>query len=156
MIDTKEILGMMPKTNSEEKTLSPIKNEVAETMIRMSVLEALASYLEEYPSEDINFYEVESMEYFHYPKGTTLEEHVDSEYDNGNVRNIGCVLFLNTVENGGELHFPRQQVQVWCRSGNVVFFPAGFTHPHYVATTEEERHSIVVYIHKKGDRGSNY
>lgn len=154
------ILSRMPKGGTE-KSLSPIEDGTVTTILKLAISAGLISYLEKYPSENFQDYKIDRLEYFYYPAGSELEQHVDSEYDNGNVRNIGCVLFLNTVEDeqgcpSGVLHFPDQNVQVWTKSGNAVFFPAGFTYPHYVEQTHQDRHSIVAYIHKTGDSGSNY
>ena len=54
--------------------------------------------------------------------------------DNGNLsscrRLIVVSLYLNTVEEGGETEFLYQSKRVSPIEGTLVFFPAGWTHPH--------------------------
>ena len=46
--------------------------------------------------------------------------------------NITMVACLNDGYEGGDLVFPRQNVFVKLKKGDIVIFPGGFTHPHYV------------------------
>ena len=54
--------------------------------------------------------------------------------DNGNLSNcrrlIVVSLYLNTVVEGGETEFLYQSKRVSPIEGTLVFFPAGWTHPH--------------------------
>ena len=45
-------------------------------------------------------------------------------------RVLGCIVYLNDVQYGGETHFPLHHVKVAPRAGRIALFPAVFTHPH--------------------------
>jgi hypothetical protein len=45
-------------------------------------------------------------------------------------RILGIVIYLNTVERGGETWFPLHDVKVKARAGSIAIFPATWTHPH--------------------------
>jgi hypothetical protein len=54
---------------------------------------------------------------------------------------VGC---LNDEFEGGELEFPRQEISVLLKKGDIVIFPGGLTHPHFVnKVTKGERYVIV-------------
>ena len=58
-------------------------------------------------------------------------QHVDSlpaHWSSNRV--LGCIVYLNTVEVGGETEFPIHEAAVNPVSGRIVLFPATFTHPH--------------------------
>lgn len=58
-------------------------------------------------------------------------EHVDSMPDDWTSnRVLGCVVYLNTIEVGGETDFPMHGASVKPVSGRIALFPATFTHPH--------------------------
>ena len=54
--------------------------------------------------------------------------------DSGNIltsrRMLVATLYLNTIEEGGETEFLYQRIRVSPVEGQLVFFPAGWTHPH--------------------------
>ncbi len=45
-------------------------------------------------------------------------------------RMLVCMLYLNTVEEGGETEFLHQSVRVTPEQGTLVLFPSYWTHPH--------------------------
>lgn len=57
--------------------------------------------------------------------------HVDS-FPGGTVgdRVLACVIYLNTVDYGGETHFPLHEVKIQPKAGRIVLFPATWTHLH--------------------------
>ena len=59
-------------------------------------------------------------------------QHVDSLPDDPASCNriLGCIIYLNTVEVGGETDFPMHGASVKPIPGRIVLFPATFTHPH--------------------------
>lgn len=60
-------------------------------------------------------------------------DHCAPHFDGGNNARLNSVIvYLNTVEEGGETIFPRQGVEVKPRRGAVLLFPPHFTYPHYV------------------------
>lgn len=73
-------------------------------------------------------------ELLRYGPGQHFHEHVDTLSAKGGgangLRLLSCVSFLNEGFDGGELHFPRQNVVIKPRAGMIVLFPSIFTHPH--------------------------
>lgn len=45
-------------------------------------------------------------------------------------RVLGCIIYLNTIDLGGETDFPMHGASVKPISGRIALFPATFTHPH--------------------------
>ena len=45
-------------------------------------------------------------------------------------RILGFILYLNTVDVGGETIFPDNEVRVKANAGDIAMFPANWTHPH--------------------------
>lgn len=67
-----------------------------------------------------------------YPKNFGYyRPHVDS-FPGGSVHNrvLGCVVYLNDIQYGGETNFPLQEVKVAPKAGRISLFPATWTHLH--------------------------
>ena len=47
-----------------------------------------------------------------------------------NTRVLGIVMYLNTIESGGQTAFPLHEVSVSAEAGSIAVFPASWTHPH--------------------------
>jgi predicted 2-oxoglutarate/Fe(II)-dependent dioxygenase YbiX len=45
---------------------------------------------------------------------------------------------------GGELCFPRQNESIKLNKGDIVFFPGGLTHPHFVKPTTNGVRDVLV------------
>jgi hypothetical protein len=58
-------------------------------------------------------------------------------------RVCGVVMYLNTVEDGGETYFPHQQIGIKPVKGTIAIFPANWTHPH-VAKKPESNDKYVI------------
>jgi hypothetical protein len=56
------------------------------------------------------------------------------------------IFFLNDVEEGGELHFPVQELKVKPRQGHAVVFPAQLTHPHEVLPPKTTRYVLQTWV----------
>lgn len=56
--------------------------------------------------------------------------HVDAYGPGGWDRQLAAVIYLNSVEDGGETCFHRQDIQVKPVAGNALFFPPFWTHLH--------------------------
>jgi len=67
-----------------------------------------------------------------YDKGKGIfNTHIDNSFlDNTEHRFLTALLYLNTIEEGGETEFQSQGVIVKPKAGRVVMFPPFFTHPH--------------------------
>lgn len=59
-------------------------------------------------------------------------EHVDGEVWNRSVSNrvVAFIVYLNTVDEGGETYFRHQDVSVHPVKGSVAMFPTDWSHPH--------------------------
>jgi len=58
--------------------------------------------------------------------------------------NITMVGGLDNDYEGGELVFPRQNVQYRLNEGDIVIFPGGLTHPHYVNSVTKGKRNVIV------------
>jgi hypothetical protein len=60
-------------------------------------------------------------------------QHVDgSPWTGGGImdRVLAGIVYLNTVESGGETSFPEHDVSIAAEAGTIAIFPAAWTHPH--------------------------
>ena len=76
----------------------------------------------------------------HYKSKTgflTLHSERTKEYK---ARELVYMAYLNTVKDGGGTEFPFQNKTFFAKKGNLIIWPAGFTHPHkgIVSPTEEK------------------
>jgi len=60
-------------------------------------------------------------------------------------RHLTGLVFLNTVEEGGELEFTQQSIQVRPVEGRAVIFPSGWTHTHRVLAPSEDRYVLQLW-----------
>lgn len=75
--------------------------------------------------------------------GSLVPRHTDDPYDMGTLRNIGVLLYLNTLASGGELIFPLQRRSITPEAGKLLIFPSAFTHPHQVMPSfTEDRYAL--------------
>lgn len=105
-----------------------------EQLIHQAVSSCLAHYMSEYEIQtrmfdDINDtgFQVQKYDRNH----GYFRTHVDS-FPGQSVSNrvISVLIYLNTVEHGGETNFPLHNQEVKPVAGRIVLFPATFTHPH--------------------------
>lgn len=84
-----------------------------------------------------------------YSKGDACGFHDDAQTpvpgENG-LRYLTIIFFLNDVPEGGELHFPVQEVKIKPKRGTVVLFPAQLTHPHEVLPTQSDRYVLQTWV----------
>ena len=84
--------------------------------------------------EAVNLGEPLQPKYREYRCGQVYPLHVDS-YGNGypaTQRQLTFVLGLNNDYEGGTVFFPRQLVDLRVGAGDILVFPAIYTHPHEV------------------------
>jgi len=84
-----------------------------------------------------------------YGPGDRFGVHVDAVRDHPVLahRRLAVVAFCNKVEEGGELHFPRQDLTIRPEPGLFVLFPAGLTHPHESkAVVRGVKYSVVTWF----------
>lgn len=90
--------------------------------------------LEEY---NINEIYADSLNLIKWPHGYVQPAHSDHENFNGephiyNWRQVGCVLYLNSNFDGGEIHFPQHGVTIPVKERMLAFFPGDVNHAHGV------------------------
>ena len=106
---------------------SPVSWYLVSRGIMMHALE----YAKEY-GQGIS--EMEPPQVLHYsadPDGRQYyKPHVDTDYNNGHQRDFSALLYLNTVEEGGDTVFNYFGVGVQPVEGRIVFFPATYAYLH--------------------------
>lgn len=84
-----------------------------------------------------------------YKKGDICALHNDNqttEEPGNGLRYATLIFFLNDVAEGGETHFPMQDIKIKPKKGNAVMFPAMLTHPHEVLAPNSDRYIIQTWI----------
>jgi len=95
---------------------------------------------EVYENEYMKKYSLLSESQQHSPKGMSVQRtgpsqgyhrwHAESACAGSSVRVVNYMLYLNTIEEGGETEFLYQGVKIKPEMGKIVFFPTAFTYPH--------------------------
>lgn len=115
-------------------------------------------YLSEFNWMHNKFYLENSM-LLHISPNQGLPLHSDNEFSEGGLRrNFIVLIYLQEMELGGELFFPKQDLIVRPKSGRMVIAPTFFTHPHMVLPTFEDRYTYRVnFFIKNGENDTrNY
>jgi len=84
-----------------------------------------------------------------YDEGAVCSLHADGQNAEPpfNGHRIATVLFyLSDVGEGGETHFPLQEVKVKPKKGRAVIFPPGYHHPHEVLPANSARYIAQTWI----------
>lgn len=105
------------------------------------IFEAVQQYFEQHflaqPSDSLV---LAQHEFFAYTPGIGLKMHADDHVlrPDGSVltrdvqRGITAILYLNSDFDGGEIHFPRQGLELRPSAGTLVIFPSNRNFPHEV------------------------
>lgn len=77
--------------------------------------------------------------------------HIDGILDNSNAKKprlLSIIINLNDEYEGGEFHFPKQDVKIRLKKGEAICFPPYWTHPHEVSSVSfgEYRYTINTWI----------
>lgn len=75
-------------------------------------------------------------------EGGSTPLHTDDQYDQGVLRSVGVLIYLNDLDSGGELAFPLQKRVIKPEAGKIIIFPTSFTHPHFVFPTIKDRYVL--------------
>lgn len=84
-----------------------------------------------------------------YKPGDSLILHVDGHSctpPTNHLRLATLIIYLNTVEEGGETHFPLQKRQIKPKTGQCIIFPPTINYPHEVFPSDETRFIIQTWI----------
>jgi len=106
-------------------------------------------YLTKYVTDYSKKYEIEDILYTetvhliqHYKKGGGyFKKHYERHKCNLN-RELVYMLYCNSVKKGGT-EFPLQNIKTECVKGNLIIWPAFFTHPHYGVISRDQEKYIV-------------
>ena len=96
---------------------------------------------------NVPFSAMEHPQFLHYKTGEGFyREHTDSN-DQGFPRVFSSVLYLNTVDEGGETYFPKFDISVKPVEGRLVMFPATFSYIHGAKVPESnDKFAIVTWF----------
>ena len=76
----------------------------------------------------------------------TTRLHTDGSLDDddGNIRNLSCIIALNGDFGGGEVSFPKQDFLYQMSKGDILIFPPYHTHPHQVYPPHAGTHRYTI------------
>ena len=104
-----------------------------------SMKPCICEYVQKYRiAHAINTDLVNKIQYYK-PKGGFNVVHYETSYETS-TRVVVYMLYLNDVTDGGGTQFPFQNVTTLAKKGNLILWPADFTHPHVgvVSNTQEK------------------
>ena len=99
----------------------------------------IKNYAEKYGIRDpMRTAKINNIQYYE-PKGGYPVYHYETSYKTP-YRTVVYMLYLNTVTDGGGTQFPFQDVLTNAIKGDMILWPADFTHPHrgIVSETQEK------------------
>tara|TARA_B100001250_G_scaffold37788_1_gene30188 strand:- start:31 stop:618 length:588 start_codon:yes stop_codon:yes gene_type:complete len=125
-IDTEMIISLEELIN--DNRLTPVAKGIRETC---------DEYAENYPFlNTLPWWH--PFEYFklqrYNPNEAYFAEHCENEGVGGGhleKRLIAVMVYLNTVTDGGQTHFPTQNISFSPKAGDILMWPAYWTHPHH-------------------------
>jgi predicted 2-oxoglutarate/Fe(II)-dependent dioxygenase YbiX len=77
----------------------------------------------------------------HYTPNSLNNGEKDIHWDFSGLSMVGC---LTDDYEGGKLIFPRQNVTYRLEKGDIIVFPGGLTHPHYVEPVTKGLRDVIV------------
>jgi hypothetical protein len=72
----------------------------------------------------------EGFQVLKYQEEDFYKEHIDGGFNLEVKRTLSFIFYLNDDFVGGETYFPRQDVSISPKIGDVLVFPSNYTHPH--------------------------
>ena len=120
---------------AREKGCDYDKYRAFEMRIYRSLWAAVSLYVEEFQEIRMapNLYDTGyRLQKYNMEKGYYRSHHDGAPWDPEptSLRVLGAVMYLNTVERGGETSFPLHGLKIKATAGSVALFPANWTHPH--------------------------
>jgi len=110
-----------------------------------------------YQHYGIGFPHAETCSILRYEEGQFYKRHIDNillrsrldEADRGlPIRDVSVIGYLNEEFSGGETYFDRQDLKFKPKTGDVLVFPAFWTHPHQsLPITEGVKYSFVTWLY---------
>lgn len=71
---------------------------------------------------------------------STVNNFIDNK-----IRTIALIINLNDDYQGGEFHFPKQNVTHKMKRGSAILFPPFWTHPHEISDVSSYRYTITTW-----------
>jgi hypothetical protein len=95
------------------------------------------------------FYESPKLRKYNTKKDAYNKAHFDRSIGDSSRFSAG-ILYLNTIDEGGETVFPIYKKEIKPIQGKFVMFPSSFTHIHYSKPTKnQDRYNIIVHTKEK-------
>lgn len=95
----------------------------------------------------------------HYRKNSGFyREHIDGGPGPGVAadRMLGAIIYLNTVETGGETYFREHDLKIPAKAGSIALFPAYWTHPHQgCVPISDDKWIVSSFVVKKTEEQEN-
>ena len=82
-----------------------------------------------------------AMYLLYYDKTNSINSEKNVHFDLCGFTFVGC---LNNNYEGGDLFFPRQNVNYHLERGDIIVYPGGLTHPHYVSPITNGIRNVIV------------
>jgi hypothetical protein len=82
-----------------------------------------------------------AMYLLHYNKANSINSEKNVHFDLCGFTFVGC---LNDNYDGGDLCFPRQNINYHLERGDIIVYPGGLTHPHYVSPITNGIRNVIV------------
>ena len=116
---------------SEDRSICWLFKELSKCVVSYMTKYQIHSYLTTEISNNIQYYK---------PGGGYPKLHYEREANGLSNRQLVYMLYLNTVTDEGGTHFPYQDVTTPAVKGDLIVWPAEFTHPHQgiISPTEEK------------------
>jgi Rps23 Pro-64 3,4-dihydroxylase Tpa1-like proline 4-hydroxylase len=147
----KRRFGQDDEMRSYKPEKSITKLEDIEDMTKDIVDRAKQSIKELYKEEDTQY--LTSLWLAKHLKGDFLRLHSDVGNDYQQHFTYSSILYLNTVNDGGELFFPTIDVSIKPSVGDLVIFPShNVDMVHEIKVTNEERYTIPMWFTKDAAR----
>ena len=79
---------------------------------------------------------------------TTSVLHIDVGNADSAKRFLAYKIFLNDVDEGGEMEFPQVGLKIKPQQGDVVVYPPGWTYPYSDnAPISNDKYELTTYLH---------
>lgn len=126
-VDKKALVVDQHRT-SANLTVDKNADPVVDMMLFDIFDRAVRVFIDKTKHEFVPASEDEGFTILRYVEGSEYKLHVD---DNPAVRrHLSAILYLNDDYEGGELHFPRHDLKIKPKAGDVILFPSNFEYPH--------------------------
>ena len=123
--------------------------DALDVVIAETVARGVRSYLEDFVHlRCVPRFRDSGYQLQRYTKGEGFyAEHVDGSPMAESFRVLAVVIYLNTVDRGGETLFPDHGAAVHPIAGRMAIFPAAWTHPHVAAVPlSDDKYIISTFI----------